>query len=264
MSFIRQSLPPFLRPPCVGDLIRKPAGAGGVAAGGGLLVDQFNGANGSPLDPGIWSTYNAAAIPGVEQRDGRYRAPVLTNAGNQTVWYLSDDGRLDYVRVAFPFEIHFLGIGIGRIDDAAAAPIPGTHLVASPYAFCGAFVHDLVLGSLNYRAYNVGHRGGTHYTIEQKNSDGTGFNSIVDEGANFTGSPGAPNTVMDLRVRGLANQTVEFDNRAVGETTWVPATEAGFRFPTFGPEVFVGPATYEFGTHNGDWVGRVDEIRQVA
>jgi hypothetical protein len=243
-------------------LVRGLAGlaGGGGGGGGGPAGDLFNGSDGAPFNPAIWSEYQPSVHTTREQRGGRSRIVVDDNTGDKTLWYLTDDGHavFEAAPVAFPFERIAHNIGIGKTGDSQTAPIPGTDTIASPWMFSGVLVHGLTLGSLEYRGCFVGHRGGTNYTYEQKNSPGTGTNNIVDGGANV-----APLGRLDLRIVGTASNEVEFYFRQPGGTTWTRCTEAQFQLPTFAATCRVGFLAYTFAGSSMPFVGTMDRWEVV-
>ena len=236
-----------------------PIGVPGAPASDGFS-DTFDGADGDPLDSSLWTEYNSSVIATREQRDGRFRAVIDDNTGDQTLWYLSDVGWFAYQTLTFPFEIDYLNIGIGKTSDSQAVPVPGVDTAASPWQFGGVVVHSLTPGDLNYRLMVVGHRDGFNtYTYESKNSDGTGFNSIVDGGANA-----APLGRLDIKVIGNANQTITFQHRQPGVGSYVNSTVPAFRFPTYASTCLVGLVGYTFALSSMPFVITCDEVSLVS
>ncbi|MCG8671316.1 MAG: PKD domain-containing protein [Pseudomonadales bacterium] len=234
---------------------------------GGSFVESFNG---SGALTGV-TTNNASALPDVEQVDGRYRAELTNNAGNITVHYNADQGRLDAWRTRFPFEFIARNIGIGTLADSQA-----THPFASyAYNFAGVQVHSLDLDSANSSHVVIGHRGNeSPFTIEGKNTL-NGSSSVDDIGANTV-----PNTKADIRIVGdsdgqlfvywqlpNANPGVQADNwiayegnRGAGSGK-LPGTQPNYG--SAGSEVYIGLITYAFYSNGVPFVGTCDSIEII-
>lgn len=221
----------------------------------GSLVDTFDGTG--PLVG--YTVNNENALPEVGRVDGRYRANLLDNTGNITLHFNDDQGRLDAKLVAFPFDIVVRNIGIGTQLDSQTAPLP----TSDPYVFSGIQVHVTDLQSRNSSHIVVGHRGGTHYTVEGKNTR-DGSSSVNDVGANTV-----PAGRADIRVEGNGDRTLTIHwqppNPAPGTTAdnWnlyggdgqLPGTA-----PDYGASVYVGLITYAFNENGVPFVGTADAI----
>lgn len=221
-----------------------------------VLTDAFTG-SGDLLD---YVTNNASALPETARVEGRYRAELTDNQGNVTLHYNGQQGRLDAKLVSFPFEFIARNIGIGTLEDSQVAPAPN----GSPYIFAGVQVHVEDFASINSSHVVVGHRGGTSFTIEGKNTL-NGSSSVND-----IGSDTAPEGKADIRIVGTTDKTLtvywqlpnlEFeavdDNWTLYRNTGLlPGTE-----PAYGENVYVGLITYASGSNGVPFVGTCDAIQ---
>lgn len=235
---------------------------GGGGGGGNPDSDDFDGANGSALDAGRWSTFNAGSTGGVTQQDGRYQNLIDDDggSGNTSLWFGSSQGRYDYQdpgSLSFEYVAH--NCGIGQVGDPTTAPA----FVSNRFKLCGILVHadgddpgPDVFTSQSYRGYFVGHRGSTQFTIEAKNNN-AGTSNVTDEGADA-----APLGRADLRVVGNGDGTINFFYRqpGEGEGDWVAAVVPGFQ----NPEPFtlanirVGLVAYKYTEFAANFVGVCD------
>lgn len=205
-------------------------------------------------------TNNESALPNVASVSGRYKAILDDNANNVTLHFNASQGRIDAKLVEFPFEFIARNIGIGTLDDSQVAPVPNN----GPYVFCGIQVHDEDFNSINSSHVVLGHRGGTGYTIEGKNTV-DGSSSVNDIGSNTV-----PLGRGDIRIVGNEDKTITVswqtpnleyatidDNWSLyGDTGRLPGTT-----PTYGNEVYIGLITYAFGQNGIPFVGTCDAIQ---
>ena len=222
--------------------------------------DSFDGSG--TLDGYV--TNNPEALPGVEQRDGRYHVVLDDNSGNKTLHFHGDQGRLDARAVSFPFDYVARNIGIGTVGDPQQAPVPDN---ADTYIFAGVQVHDLRLDERNSSHVVVGHRGGTPFTIEGKNTCG-GRSAVNDDGAGVL-----PDGRADIRLVGNTDRTLTVYYQ---EPNLSPATIADdwtlYRgngnlpgtAPEYGEVVYIGIITYAFNGQGLPFVGTVDEIEDLS
>ena len=223
------------------------------------LDDDFAG-NGDLIG---YTTNNADALPHVERRDGRYRAALVDNTDNVTLHFNQDQGRLDAKMVEFPFDVVVRNIGIGTHDISQIAPTPN----GSPYVFAGVQVHVPDLDDRNSSHVVVGHRGGTHYTIEGKNTV-DGDSSVNDIGANT-----APDGRADIRIVGNADRTLtvywQTPNPSPGTQadSWNLYNGTGTlpgQAPDYPKAVYIGLITYAFGSNGVPFVGTADAIEDYS
>ncbi len=206
-----------------------------------------------------YTTNNAFAIPNVGRSNGRYRAEVLTNANNVTLHFNEEQGRLDAKLVSFPFDITVRNLGIGTQADSQTAPSPTN----GNYIFAGVQVHVPNLDDTNSAHVVVGHRGGTPFTIEGKNTR-NGSSSVNDAGPNIV-----PDGRADIRIVGNADRTLTVywqtpnANPDKTDDNWTLYNGDGRlpgAAPTFGKTVYIGLITYAFGSANVPFVGTADSI----
>jgi len=224
------------------------------------VSDDFSG-NGPLID---YTTNNASAVPGVNRTNNRYRAEILSNAGNVTLHFHDDQGRLDAKAVTFPFEYIVRNIGVGTIADSQVAPQDNI----SSYVFSGIQAHVYPdFNSINSSHFVVGHRGNTENTVEGKNTV-NGSSTVNDAGANVV-----PDGRADLRIVGLADNTLRWyyqvPNTDIGNTAdnWIAYRGNGLMpgtAPVFGDTIYIGPITYAFGSANLPFVGTIDSIELVG
>jgi len=219
----------------------------------GSDVDLFNG-SGALVG---YTVNNLIALPDIAQVNGRYRANLTDNSGNKTLHYQDDQGRLDAKLVTFPFEVIARNIGIGTQADSQTAPIPNS----SNYIFAGIQVHVQTLTARNSSHIVVGHRGGTSFTIEGKNT--LNSNSRVSD----AGKGIVPDGRADLRVVGDVSGRLtiywQLPRTANQSDTWqlyrgdgvLPGTA-----PAYASTVYVGLITYAQGTSNVPFVGTADSF----
>lgn len=227
---------------------------GPVLDNGALVSDDFSG-SGSLLG---YTTNNPEVLPDVGRVDGRYRAEVTDNTGNQTLHFHDDQGRLDAKLVTFPFDYVARNIGVGSLDNSQVAPEPA----GSAYIFSGVQVHSTDLDAADSAHVVVGHRGNTRFTIEGKNTV-DGQSRVNDIGANT-----APDGRADIRIVGNSDgsltvywQVPRTDASAADEwqlyrgTGQLPGPTAAF-----GSSVYIGLITYAYGTNGVPFVGTADGI----
>ncbi len=206
-----------------------------------------------------YTTNNASALPDVGRTSGRYRANLTDNSDNVSLHFNNEQGRLDAKLVEFPFDIVVRNIGIGTQANSQNAPVPN----GSPYVFAGIQVHTKNLDVRNSSHVVVGHRGGTHYTIEGKNTV-NGNSSVNDAGANIVGDGRA-----DIRVVGNVDRTLtiywQTPNPDPGgePDSWNLYRGTGAlpgNNPAYGKSVWVGLITYAFGSNGVPFVGTADAL----
>ena len=220
------------------------------------FTDHFEG-SGALID---WVTNNASALPETARMDGRYRAELTNNQNDITLHFNGHQGRLDAKLVSFPFEFIARNIGIGNLDNSQLAPAAN----GSPYIFSGVQVHVEDFSSINSSHVVVGHRGGTGFTIEGKNTV-DGSSSVNDIGANE-----APEGRADIRIVGNSDgtltvywqlpntdfETVDDSWNLYRDTGVLPGTA-----PNYGTDVYVGLITYAAGTTGLPFVGTCDAVQ---
>ena len=228
------------------------ASDGGATAG---IADSFDGDG--PLIG--YTTNNPSALPEVARVDGRYRANLTDNTNDITLHFNQDQGRLDARLVQFPFDVVARNIGIGTQADSQVPP-PAT---GDPYNFAGIQVHVTDLESRNSSHIVVGHRGGTHFTVEGKNTV-DGDSSVNDVGANT-----APDGRADIRVVGNPDRTLTIYwqvpnlDPANQPDQWNLYQGTGTLpgpAPDYGETVYIGLITYAFGTRGVPFVGTCDAV----
>jgi hypothetical protein len=209
-----------------------------------------------------YKTNNRSALPNVERNGGRYRAALTDNSGNKTLHFHGDQGRLDAQMVEFPFDVTVRNIGIGTLGNAQSAPAPN----GNPYLFAGVQVHVPNLDDANSSHVVVGHRGGTHFTVEGKNTR-NGSSNVNDAGSNIV-----PDGRADIRIVGNADRTLtvywQQPNTEPGTTAdaWnlyngtgtLPGTP-----PSYPKAVYIGLITYAFGSTGVPFVGTADSVEQT-
>ena len=236
--------------------------AGGVCGGTGAttFADDFAG-SGPLLD---YVTNNPDVLPDVSRTDGRYRAVLTDNSDNQTLHFHNAQGRLDARLVEFPFDYVARNIGIGTLADSQTAPAPNGH---SAYVFAGVQVHHADLEQRISSHVVIGHRGGTNFTVEGKNTN-WGSSSVNDDGYGV-----APLGRVDLRIVGNEDRTLTVyyqqpnPNPGVTADAWqlyrgdgdLPGDD-----PAFGSSVYVGLITYAYGDNLVPFVGTADAIEDYG
>lgn len=170
-------------------------------------------------------TYNVDDVSVTEVSE-TYTASIGAGDAAATTWYLTDEGRLDYLTFTGDFEV--IASNIGLTSGATA----------DDFQFCGLGVW---LSTLNYEFAVAGNRGATTSTVEYKSTlsgssvqADTGLDSIVSHRC-------------DLRAR-RSGSTVTFDRRAVGGSTWtsIPISGLSHRVSFGTGAVRVGILTYGF------------------
>ena len=231
---------------------------GGVCGGNGgpSFADDFAG-SGPLID---YTTNNPDALPDVSRVDGRYRAVLTDNTANKTLHFHNAQGRLDARLVEFPFDYVARNIGIGTLADSQTAPEPNGH---SAYVFAGVQVHHADLDARISSHVVIGHRGGTNFTVEGKNTN-WGSSSVNDDGYGV-----APLGRVDLRIVGNEDRTLTVyyqepnTNPGVNADDWQPYRGDGDlpgSDPAFGSSVYVGLITYAYGDNLVPFVGTADSI----
>ncbi|MGI9622437.1 MAG: calcium-binding protein [Acidimicrobiales bacterium] len=219
------------------------------------IADSFAGSG--PLIG--YTTNNRAALPSVARVQGRYRAELTSNVGNVTLHFHGDQGRLDARMVEFPFDVVVRNIGVGRQSNSQIAPAPN----GNPYVFAGVQVHVPNLDDTNSSHVVVGHRGGTHFTVEGKNTR-DGSSSVNDVGANRV-----PDGRADIRIVGNDDRTLTVYwqrpnlSPGVADDTWILYNGSGQlpgQAPDYPSAVYVGLITYAFGSTGVPFVGTADAI----
>lgn len=213
--------------------------------------------------PGV-VTNNASALPDVKSVDGRYRANLTNNAGNVTLHFHEDQGRLDAWRTRFPFEVVARNIGIGTQSNSQT-PHP---FVSGAFNFAGIQVHSLSLDSPDSAHVVVGHRGNiAPFTIEGKNTV-SGRSSVNDIGSYTVRSGRADIRIVGDENGGLtvywqqpnmdANKELSDNWNLYRGTGQLPGTQANFG--SKGSEVYVGLITYAYQTKGIPFVGTCDSV----
>lgn len=221
-----------------------------------VLTDTFNG-NGDLSD---YVTNNALALPETARVEGRYHAELTDNQNNVTLHFNGHQGRLDAKLLSFPFEFIARNIGIGTLEDSQIAAEPD----GNPYIFAGVQVHVKDLNSINSSHVVVGHRGGTGFTIEGKNTL-NGSSSVNDIGSRM-----APKGRADIRIVGNEDRTLlvywqlpNSDFETVNDN-WTLYRNDGIlpgTAPSYGENVYVGLITYASGNNGVPFVGTCDAIQ---
>ena len=220
-----------------------------------LFFDDFIGSG----NISGYVTNNESSLPDIQQINGRYHANLIDNSGNITLHYNNSQGRLDAQLVTFPFEAIARNIGIGTQADSQDPP--GT--ANTPYLFAGIQVHVVDLESRNSSHVVVGHRGGTAFTVEGKNTI-NGNSPVNDDGANIV-----PDGRADIRIVGNQDRTLTVywqrpnlnpqstpdDWNLYRGTGDLPSNN-----PAYGNEVYVGLITYAYGQTGVPFVGTCDSF----
>jgi len=219
------------------------------------LNDTFDG-SGDLID---WVTNNASALPETGRVNGRYRAELTSNQNNVTLHFNGRQGRLDAKLLSFPFDFIARNIGIGTIEDSQVAPNDN----GNPFSFAGVQVHVQNFESINSSHVVVGHRGGTGFTIEGKNTV-DGSSSVNDIGSNE-----APDGRADIRIVGNEDNSLtvywqlpNLNFESVNDD-WTLYRGTGIlpgNAPAYGNNVYVGLITYAAGTTGVPFVGTCDGV----
>jgi len=223
---------------------------------GDFVVDSFD-TNGPLID---YITNNAASLPNVTSENGRYKAVLADNSGNITLHFNQRQGRIDAKAVSFPFEFIARNIGIGTMADTQTAPAPEN----TPFVFCGVQVHVVDFNSINSSHVVVGHRGGTAFTVEGKNTL-NGSSNVNDVGSNTV-----PDGRADIRIVGTEDHTLvvywQTPNMAYATTAdnWNLYRDSGNlpgTAPSYDADVYIGLITYAYGNDGVPFVGTCDAIQ---
>ena len=216
--------------------------------------DDFSG-DGALLN---FITNNESDLPDISRVGGRYRANLTDNTSDMTLHFNNMQGRLDAKRLSFPFEFIARNIGIGTQADSQAPRRENGSVI-----FAGVQVHVLDLNSRNSSHIVVGHRGGTQFTIEGKNTV-DGVSSVDDMGADI-----APDGRADIRVVGHSDKTIsiywQLPNQVNDNWQLYNGYDSGNgRLPGVAPiydaDVYVGLITYAQNTADIPFVGTCDAI----
>lgn len=220
------------------------------------FVDSFD-TDGPLLD---YVTNNESKLPNVNSVSGRYKAILDNNDNNITLHFHEDQGRIDAKLVEFPFEFIARNIGIGTLNDSQVAPTADN----SPFVFAGIQVHDKDFNAINSSHVVLGHRGGTGFTIEGKNTV-NGQSSVNDIGANTI-----PDGRGDIKIVGNEDRslTVYWQTPnlyyATTDDSWTLYRGTGDlpgATPAYGSEVYIGIITYAYGQKGVPFVGTCDAIQ---
>lgn len=209
-------------------------------------------------------TNNPDALPDVARTNGRYRAVLTDNTNNKTLHFHDDQGRLDARVIEFPFDYVARNIGIGTLSDSQSAPQPDG---SSAYVFAGVQVHSLDLEDRTSSHIVIGHRGGTRFTVEGKNTI-SGSSSVNDDGRDV-----APLGRVDVRIVGNEDGTLtvyyQQPNPSPGSApdAWELYRGSGQLpgpAPDYGDAVYVGLITYAYGSNLVPFVGTADGIEDYS
>lgn len=220
------------------------------------FMDTFEGTG--PLTDYV--TNNESALPEVSRVDGRYKAVLTDNTANVTLHFNQEQGRIDAKSVSFPFEFIARNIGIGTLEDSQSPPTSSN----SPFSFAGVQVHVTDFNSINSSHVVVGHRGGTGFTIEGKNTL-NGNSAVNDIGENT-----APDGRADIRIVGNSDRTLtvswqvpnlDFENTTDDWTLYRSTGNLPGTAPEYGETVHIGLITYAYGNTGVPFVGTCDAIQ---
>lgn len=250
---------------------RQPSAAGGGGGGAGW-ADDFGGTAGSTIASTALSGYttqNATSLPLIDQVNGRHRAQMRDNAGNQTLFWTNGAvnggvpmiGRRDYKL----FDVPASGTKrfIARRAQVCAPGSPGTAVAGAvaggEYLFCGIQIGAVTLSAAaaNYVHIVAGYRGGAS-TVEWKRTSGTANSSQGDVGS--IGSP--PNPQADLMLEIDSSRVVTGYWRAPGDTVWTAISMSGTQ-PNLGAgadQFAVAVITYCFDAYAPDYDGLIDAL----
>ena len=228
-----------------------------VIVEGERTIDQFDGSNEL-----LVTVNNEDKLPNVTKTTGRYHATLTNNDDNITLHYNESQGRLDAMSLMFPFEFIARNIGIGTMEDSQAAPAAS----GSSYIFSGVQVHVENLAEANSSHVVVGHRGGTGFTIEGKNTV-NGSSSVNDIGEGIV-----PSGRADIRIVGSSDRQITVywqlpnENAGTQADSWTLYGGTGRLpgdAPAYGESVYIGLITYAFYSDSLPFVGTADSIEVV-
>ncbi|TRY31404.1 hypothetical protein [Aliiglaciecola sp. M165] len=231
------------------------------------IEDSFDCTHLEPLNS--FSSINTEALPDVGKKCGRYEARLLNNDGDRTLFYHSDQGRLDFVEgFKFPFEVILRNVGTAPLDN----PLSPHNPARGAYNFVGVQIHHPSFENVNSAHLVVGHRGEVQNTIEGKlTSDG--ISRTTDAGENIL-----PNGRADLRLVGSLDGTLsaywQLPNLSGNENLdrWNLYNQNGdlaYQDASSGPtwgvdgEVSIGIITYAYSTAGLPFMGIVDSIKVI-
>lgn len=201
---------------------------------------------------------NPTVLPNVGSRCGRYIAELTDNQNNKTLHYHQQQGRFDGVVLSFPFKVIAHNIGIAPMGQ----PTANHEYSGTAYLFAGLQVHHINFDQISSAHLVVGQRGGTHNTVEGKNTR-NGVSSVNDIGANRL-----PQGRADLMIEGTANGGLIASWRIAGTTTWNLYNNTGDlpgNTPDWGNgnQVYVGLITYAYGNSGVPFMGVADSLEVV-
>lgn len=204
------------------------------SAGGNLIPLMLDGSH----------TYDAAAVSVSLVGGETYLASIPSGDAGGTLWWLGDEGRMDYATYTGDFDVRAYNVGLKSGSDV------------NDFQFCGLAAW---IDPLDYEFAVAGNRGGTGQTIEYK-STVNGSSNQNDIGANaITGGQ------CDLRVVRVGS-AVTFYWRQVGagEGAWTSLPHSSFSRPTYGTgPVRVGLITYGYLTVSA-FTGGCDMVEAVV
>lgn len=232
----------------------RPIGPIVPGGGGGNGFDDDFETPGA-LDPGLWSTFQAADTD-VVKAGGLLEIDVVEGGSNDSLWFGANQGRLDYQSPgAGPWRFELYGAGPAVLNT------PGTPLTfaSAEFQFIGMIYHNPTLTTATYQACMAGHRNGNaQFTIEIKNTN-AGSSSTRDEGNNVHAG------LADLACEKAAGSSgaITWQYRATGDSTWITATNA-VNIPANDENWVLGIAAYKFDGFKRDFTGRATGWAKVA